>query len=63
MSATFLIRIDVPDSRSVAHDASLEAADLEQNCDIRIYCGEFLAHKEFRSTDAPDQFPITKLRV
>ena len=26
MSATFLIRIDVPDSRSVAHDASLEAA-------------------------------------
>ena len=26
MSATFLIRIDVPDARSVAHDASLEAA-------------------------------------
>ena len=26
MSATFLIRIDVPDSRSIAHDASLEAA-------------------------------------
>mgnify|MGYP006200223459 FL=1 len=26
MSATFLIRIDVPDSRSVAHDATLEAA-------------------------------------
>lgn len=26
MSATFLIRIDVPDSRSVAHDTSLEAA-------------------------------------
>ncbi len=26
MSATFLIRIDVPDSHSVAHDASLEAA-------------------------------------
>ena len=26
MSATFLIRIDVPDSRSVDHDASLEAA-------------------------------------
>lgn len=26
MSATFLIRIDVPDSRSVAHDASLESA-------------------------------------
>ncbi len=26
MSATFIIRIDVPDSRSVAHDASLEAA-------------------------------------
>ena len=26
MSATFLIRIDVPDSRSVAHDDSLEAA-------------------------------------
>ena len=26
MSATFLIRIDVPDSRSIAHDSSLEAA-------------------------------------
>ncbi|HII44833.1 MAG TPA: hypothetical protein HA327_02225 [Candidatus Poseidoniaceae archaeon] len=26
MSATFLIRIDVPDARSVAHDTSLEAA-------------------------------------
>ena len=26
MSATFLTRIDVPDSRSIAHDASLEAA-------------------------------------
>ena len=26
MSGTFLIRIDVPDSRSIAHDASLEAA-------------------------------------
>ena len=26
MSVTFIIRIDVPDSRSVAHDASLEAA-------------------------------------
>lgn len=26
MSATFLIRIDVPDSRSIAHDASLEAS-------------------------------------
>ena len=26
MSATFLMRIDGPDSRSVAHDASLEAA-------------------------------------
>ena len=26
MSATFLIRIDVPDSRSLAHDASLEIA-------------------------------------
>ena len=26
MSATFLIRIDVPDSRSVAHDATLEVA-------------------------------------
>ena len=26
MSATFLIRIDVPDSRSIAHDASLEVA-------------------------------------
>ena len=26
MSATFLIRIDVPDSRSIAHDSSLEVA-------------------------------------
>ena len=26
MSATFLIRIDVPDSRSIAHDSSLETA-------------------------------------
>ena len=26
MSATFLIRIDVPDSPSIAHDSSLEAA-------------------------------------
>ncbi len=26
MSATFLIRIDVPDARSVAHDSSLEVA-------------------------------------
>ena len=26
LSATFLIRIDVPDSRSIAHDSSLEAA-------------------------------------
>ena len=26
MSATFLIRIDAPDARFVAHDASLEAA-------------------------------------
>ena len=56
MSATFLIRIDVPDSRSIAHDASLEAAgesvlqyglglDAEINGENRIV--ELLADSDF----------------